>query len=164
MSTSIHSARSSSSSPANVALGAFLRAMRARIEPVSVGISSVGQRRVPGLRREEVAQLAGVGIVWYTWLEQGRDVNVSSEVLERLYAALELRKPSASTCSLLLTTAHRQMSASKAERSRIRRQPCSAGLQMRRTSPIRGGTCSRGTMLLRASFPIYQASRAARRI
>jgi len=64
--------------------------MRARIEPVSVGISSVGQRRVPGLRREEVAQLAGVGIVWYTWLEQGRDVNVSSEVLERLYAALEL--------------------------------------------------------------------------
>ncbi len=90
MSTTIHSARNDSSSPANVALGAFLRAMRARIKPVSVGISSVGQRRVPGLRREEVAQLAGVGIVWYTWLEQGRDVNVSSEVLERLYAALQL--------------------------------------------------------------------------
>ena len=90
MSTPIHSVRSYSSSPANVALGAFLRAMRARRKPVSVGISSVGQRRVPGLRREEVAQLAGVGIVWYTWLEQGRDVNVSSEVLERLYAALEL--------------------------------------------------------------------------
>ena len=90
MSTPIHSVRSYSSSPANVALGAFLRAMRARIKPVSVGITSVGQRRVPGLRREEVAQLAGVGIVWYTWLEQGRDVNVSSDVLERLYAALEL--------------------------------------------------------------------------
>ena len=64
--------------------------MRARIHPASVGISSVGQRRVPGLRREEVAQLAQVGFVWYTWLEQGRDVNVSSEVLERLYAALQL--------------------------------------------------------------------------
>ena len=78
------------SSSANAALGAFLRAMRARIHPASVGISSVGQRRVPGLRREEVAQLAQVGFVWYTWLEQGRDVNVSSEVLERLYAALRL--------------------------------------------------------------------------
>ena len=45
---------------------------------------------MPGLRREEVAQLAGVGVVWYTWLEQGRDVNVSSDVLERLHAALAL--------------------------------------------------------------------------
>jgi transcriptional regulator with XRE-family HTH domain len=43
---------------------------------------------VPGLRREEVAQLAGVGLAWYTWLEQGRNVNVSSDVLERLHAAL----------------------------------------------------------------------------
>ena len=90
MSTTSQTARNYSANPANVALGAFLRAMRARINPVSVGISSVGQRRVPGLRREEVAQLAGVGVVWYTWLEQGRDVNVSSEVLERLYVALEL--------------------------------------------------------------------------
>jgi len=64
--------------------------MRSRTKPGSVGISSVGQRRVPGLRREEVAQLAGVGVAWYTWLEQGRDVNVSSDVLERLHAALAL--------------------------------------------------------------------------
>ena len=64
--------------------------MRARIHPALVGISSVGQRRVPGLRREELAQLAQVGFVWYMWLEQGRDVNVPSEVLERLYAALRL--------------------------------------------------------------------------
>ena len=64
--------------------------MRSRIKPGSVGLPSVGTRRVPGLRREEVAQLAGVGLAWYTWLEQGRDVNVSSDVLERLQAALAL--------------------------------------------------------------------------
>jgi transcriptional regulator with XRE-family HTH domain len=66
--------------------------MRSRTQPGSVGISSAGQRRVPGLRREEVAQLAGVGVAWYTWLEQGRDVNVSSDVLERLHAALALSR------------------------------------------------------------------------
>jgi transcriptional regulator with XRE-family HTH domain len=90
MSTKATSANNHRSSPANAALGAFLRALRSRITPGSVGISSIGQRRVPGLRREEVAQLAGVGLAWYTWLEQGRDVNVSSDVLERIYAALAL--------------------------------------------------------------------------
>ncbi len=91
MSTTTKSARSQPSSPASAALGAFLRAMRSRTKPGSVGFSSVGQRRrVPGLRREEVAQLAGVGVAWYTWLEQGRDVNVSSDVLERLHTALAL--------------------------------------------------------------------------
>jgi transcriptional regulator with XRE-family HTH domain len=45
----------------------------------------------PASRREEVAQLAGVGVAWYTWLEQGRNVNVSSDVLERLDAALARR-------------------------------------------------------------------------
>ena len=90
MSTTTKSARNHPSSPASAALGAFLRAMRSRTQPGSVGFSSVGQRRVPGLRREEVAQLAGVGVAWYTWLEQGRDVNVSSDVLERLHTALAL--------------------------------------------------------------------------
>ena len=90
MSKTATSARSHPPSQASAALGAFLRAMRSRTKPGSVGISSLGQRRVPGLRREEVAQLAGVGVVWYTWLEQGRDVNVSSDVLERLHAALAL--------------------------------------------------------------------------
>jgi len=90
MNTTTKSARHHASSPASTALGAFLRAMRSRTKPGSVGISSVGRRRVPGLRREEVAQLAGVGVVWYTWLEQGRDVNVSSDVLERLNGALAL--------------------------------------------------------------------------
>ncbi len=76
--------------PASAALGAFLHAMRSRTTPESVGLSSVGQRRVAGLRREEVAQLAGVGVAWYTWLEQGRRIGVSSEVLERLTEALSL--------------------------------------------------------------------------
>jgi transcriptional regulator with XRE-family HTH domain len=90
MSATAKSARNPPWNPASVALGEFLRAMRSRTKPESVGISIVGQRRVPGLRREEVAQLASVGIAWYTWLEQGRDVNVSSDVLERLQAALAL--------------------------------------------------------------------------
>ncbi len=53
---------------------------------------SVGQRRTPGLRREEVAQLAGVGVSWYTWLEQGRDINASPEVLEAVGRALQLNE------------------------------------------------------------------------
>src|SRR5258705_513062 len=53
-------------------LGAFLRSRRARLRPAEVGLADWGVRRVPGLRREEVAQLANVGLTWYTWLEQGR--------------------------------------------------------------------------------------------
>ena len=55
-------------------LAAFLRSRRERISPQQVGVSPLGRRRTPGLRREEVAQLAGVGVTWYTWLEQGRDI------------------------------------------------------------------------------------------
>jgi transcriptional regulator with XRE-family HTH domain len=50
----------------------------------------VGRRRTPGLRREEVAVLAGVGVSWYTWLEQGRDIKVSDSVLDAISAALRL--------------------------------------------------------------------------
>jgi transcriptional regulator with XRE-family HTH domain len=57
------------------ALAAFLRSRRERISPEQVGLPAGGRRRTPGLRREEVAQLAGVGVTWYTWLEQGRDIN-----------------------------------------------------------------------------------------
>ncbi len=55
-----------------------------------MGLPNGGRRRTPGLRREEVAQLAGVGATWYTWLEQGRDVRASLEVLEALARALRL--------------------------------------------------------------------------
>jgi len=62
-------------------LGAFLRSRRARLRPADVGLPEWGVRRVPGLRREEVAQLANVGLTWYTWLEQGRQINASTQVL-----------------------------------------------------------------------------------
>ncbi len=65
-------------------LGAFLRSRRERIAPHQVGLASFGRRRTPGLRREEVATLAGVGVTWYTWLEQGRDIHVSDDVLDAI--------------------------------------------------------------------------------
>jgi transcriptional regulator with XRE-family HTH domain len=71
-------------------LAAFLRSRRERITPEAVGLPQYGRRRTPGLRREEVAQLAGVGVTWYTWLEQGRDINVSTQVLEALSRTLKL--------------------------------------------------------------------------
>src|ERR1700684_3065562 len=71
-------------------LGAFLRSRRERITPQQVGLLPNGRRRTPGLRREELAQIAGVGITWYTWLEQGRDINVSTQVLEAVCRTLML--------------------------------------------------------------------------
>jgi transcriptional regulator with XRE-family HTH domain len=69
---------------------AFLRSRRERLTPADVGLSEGFRRRTPGLRREEVALLAGVGATWYTWLEQGRDVRPSPEVLAALARALKL--------------------------------------------------------------------------
>ncbi|WP_405017410.1 helix-turn-helix transcriptional regulator [Kitasatospora sp. NBC_00070] len=71
-------------------LAAFLRACRARITPEAVGLPPGPRRRTPGLRREELAQLAGVGITWYTWLEQGRPINASEQVLEAVARTLRL--------------------------------------------------------------------------
>jgi transcriptional regulator with XRE-family HTH domain len=74
-------------------LGAFLRARRARLRPADVGLPGdcdPGLRRTPGLRREEVAQLSGVGVTWYTWLEQGRNISASEQVVDALARALLL--------------------------------------------------------------------------
>ncbi|MRH89909.1 helix-turn-helix domain-containing protein [Nocardia sp. SYP-A9097] len=71
----------------------FLRTRRARLTPGDVGLPPAGKRRTPGLRREEVALLAGVGVSWYTWLEQGRAINVSAEVLDAIGRALQLSQP-----------------------------------------------------------------------
>ena len=70
-------------------LGAFLRNRRERVQPEDVGLRSSRRRRTPGLRREEVAQLAGVGVTWYTWLEQGRDTNPSAQVLDAIARTLQ---------------------------------------------------------------------------
>lgn len=71
-------------------LSEFLRSRRARISPAAVGLPLGRRRRTPGLRREEVADLAGVGLTWYTWLEQGRDIRVSAAVLSGIARALQL--------------------------------------------------------------------------
>jgi hypothetical protein len=68
----------------------FLRTRRARLAPGDVGLPAAGRRRTPGLRREEVAVLAGVGVSWYTWLEQGRDIRVSADVVDAVAGALRL--------------------------------------------------------------------------
>jgi transcriptional regulator with XRE-family HTH domain len=70
-------------------LGAFLRNRRERVQPEQVGMRRSRRRRTPGLRREEVAQLAGVGVTWYTWLEQGRDINPSAQVLDAIARTLQ---------------------------------------------------------------------------
>ncbi|MYW65569.1 helix-turn-helix domain-containing protein [Streptomyces sp. SID8379] len=69
-------------------LAAFLRSRRERITPDRVGLPGTARRRTPGLRREEVAHLAAVGVTWYTWLEQGRAINVSAAVLDAIARAL----------------------------------------------------------------------------
>ncbi|WP_412542253.1 helix-turn-helix transcriptional regulator [Longispora sp. K20-0274] len=69
-------------------LAAFLKTRRDRISPETVGLPPGFRRRTPGLRREEVAQLAGVGVTWYTWLEQGRPINVSAQVLDAIARTL----------------------------------------------------------------------------
>ncbi|MES4901930.1 MULTISPECIES: helix-turn-helix transcriptional regulator [unclassified Streptomyces] len=71
-------------------LAAFLRTRRARVTPADVGMAPGLRRRTPGLRREEVAQLSGVGVTWYTWLEQGRPINVSAQVLDAVARTLRL--------------------------------------------------------------------------
>ncbi|MFF5146482.1 helix-turn-helix transcriptional regulator [Streptomyces sp. NPDC013157] len=74
-------------------LGAFLRARREATDPAAAGFRSGPRRRTPGLRREELAQLAGVSVTWYTWLEQGRDISVNRQVVESLARALRLSGP-----------------------------------------------------------------------
>ncbi|MEI7024277.1 helix-turn-helix transcriptional regulator [Paenibacillus sp. y28] len=72
------------------ALSEFLKSKRAQLQPREVGLPTGTRRRTPGLRREEIAQLAGVSSTWYTWLEQGRDIKVSKSVLDCVAAALRL--------------------------------------------------------------------------
>src|ERR1700749_612711 len=87
------SANGGSANPATerrTELAAFLRTRRERIRPEDVGLPPGSRRRTAGLRREEVAQLAGVGVTWYTWLEQGRPINASVQVLEAVASTLRL--------------------------------------------------------------------------
>ncbi|GAA3037830.1 helix-turn-helix transcriptional regulator [Streptosporangium longisporum] len=82
--------RGAGSATRRAELAAFLRNRRERISPEAAGLPPGSRRRTPGLRREEVALLAGVGVTWYTWLEQGRPINASVQVLDAISRTLEL--------------------------------------------------------------------------
>jgi transcriptional regulator with XRE-family HTH domain len=73
-------------------LGEFLQVLRARSAPEAFGFPAGSRRRTQGLRREEIAQLAGISTTWYTWIEQGREVSVSPEALDRLAQSLQLTR------------------------------------------------------------------------
>jgi PAS domain-containing protein len=103
-------------------LSNFLRQHRERLSPADVGLPETGRRRTQGLRREEVAALAGVGLTWYTWFEQGRDIGVSEGFL--LNVARALRLGDAECCHLFLLAHRRPPPADIYERPAV-----SAGIQ-----------------------------------
>jgi transcriptional regulator with XRE-family HTH domain len=74
-------------------LAAFLRSRREATDPVAVGLHPGPRRRTPGLRREELAELSGVSVTWYTWLEQARDISVSRQVIDSLARVLAMTPP-----------------------------------------------------------------------
>jgi transcriptional regulator with XRE-family HTH domain len=86
----VHEPEGAPSERRRAELGKFLRTRRARLSPADFGMPEGSRRRTPGLRREELALVAGVGVTWYTWLEQGREINVSIQVLEALARTLGL--------------------------------------------------------------------------
>lgn len=71
-------------------LGDFLKLKRSAVSPEEYGLPIGPRRKTKGLRREELAQLSGIGVTWYTWLEQGRDIQVSTQVLESISRVLKL--------------------------------------------------------------------------
>ena len=72
------------------ALGDLLKACRGRLSPADVGLPTGFRRQTSGLRREDVATLTGISLTWYTWLEQGRAIQVSVGTLERISATLRM--------------------------------------------------------------------------
>lgn len=85
---------------ARVTLGEFLRSRRARLQPADLGLPAYGERRrVPGLRREELAQLAGVSAGYYTRLEQGQGANASDAELDAVAHVLRLDADERTTCT-----------------------------------------------------------------
>ncbi|MEU6356992.1 helix-turn-helix transcriptional regulator [Streptomyces sp. NPDC047072] len=101
-------------------LSEFLRTRRARLKPEDVGLPDFGRhRRVPGLRREELAQLAGVSVAYYTRLEQGNGRNVSAEVLDSIARALRLSDAEhAHLMHLAKPKSHKKKQAARTEQVR----------------------------------------------
>ncbi|MBA3339630.1 MAG: helix-turn-helix domain-containing protein [Geodermatophilaceae bacterium] len=90
--------------PARSELADFLRTRRQQIAPENVGLQMSGQRRTPGLRREEVSLLSGVSLTWYTWLEQAREMKPSRQVMDAL--ARTLRMSTAEHAYILRLSGH----------------------------------------------------------
>lgn len=103
-----------------MALGEFLRSRRERLAPEEAGLVSYGRRRTPGLRREEVAQLAHIGTSWYVSLEQGRHVHPSEDVLNNIAKALRLTEEE---------TRHLHLLAKPAQQEKAEDQDLNAGLE-----------------------------------
>ncbi len=82
-------------------LGSFLRVRRSALRPLDVGLEDSVRRHVSGLRREEVAALAGISTTWYTWIEQGREINFSPDVLDNIGRALLLTQSEISYLKVL---------------------------------------------------------------
>lgn len=102
-------------------LSEFLRSRRARLKPGDVGLPDFGRhRRVPGLRREELAQLAGVSVAYYTRLEQGNGQNVSAEVLDAIARALRLTDAEQQHLMHLAKPTAKKKRAAMARQQRVR--------------------------------------------
>ncbi|MCB1647205.1 MAG: helix-turn-helix domain-containing protein [Pseudomonadales bacterium] len=93
--------------PLRKQLGDFLRARRSALKPEDAGLSPTRRRRTPGLRREEVAELAGIGVDWYIRLEQGRNINPSAATIDALANALQLDQEDRMHLRLLSQTSDR---------------------------------------------------------
>ena len=93
MSTTTTTTTATTAGSRRAELAAFLRSRRERISPEDAGLPPSPRRRTAGLRREEVAQLSGVGVTWYTWLEQGRPIHASAQVLDAVARTLRLDQP-----------------------------------------------------------------------
>ena len=102
-------------------LADFLRSRRERLSPAKVGLPSGRRRRTPGLRREEVAELAGIGVDWYVRLEQGRSVRPSVATIDALARALRLSKTEHAHLSALTQRGERQAFAGEIVPDAIRR-------------------------------------------
>ena len=101
-------------------IGRYLRARRELVRPEDVGLPDLGRRRVPGLRREELAMLAGVSADYYVRLEQGRDQHPSEQVLDALARALRLDEDAAAHLQELARPAPRRRRRSRARAERVR--------------------------------------------
>jgi len=102
------------------ALSVFLKSKRTKLTPEAVGLPPGTRRRTPGLRREEVAQLAGVSTTWYTWLEQGRDIRMSAAVLDCIAGALRMTVDERNYLHALALETGSVASGRKEERPEIR--------------------------------------------